>query len=167
MRWRSAADVKRMSETPHQTEGEDPESPPIAVFAATWGEAAASPDASSARGWRTHEVSIYPTLIVAEPNRIASTLRIPRVEYRWPAVVLERHRLLHHGDLLVERDDHIVRLALSGTYEQARDALIRAGFEVVEVMHYGWSEPLSIPRSEIRGFEKKLPHCMLAPFDQR
>ena len=155
-----------MSE-PRSAADDESVSAPLAIFAGTWEEAPAGPNAGSVRGWRTHEVSIFPKLIVAEPNRIAATLRIPRVEYRWPAVVLERHRWLRHGDLLVERDGHIVRLALSGTFEQARDALERAGFEVLEVEWYGWSEPLSIPRSEAQGFEGKLPRCVIAPYHQR
>ena len=141
--------------------------PPLAVFSAAWDEALTDASYKSARGWTSHMVSIRPHLLVAEPKSIASTLRFPRIEYRWPGIVLERHRLLPLADLLVEHDGHIARLALTAGVEKVRAALVAAEFEVVEVKHYGWAEPLPLPRSEIAGFADKLPRCLIAPFDHR
>lgn len=145
----------------------DSRGPVLAVFSGAWNEAATDVSSKSARGWTSHTVSIHPHLVVAEPKQVGAALRFPAVEYRWPGIVLERHRWLRRGDLLVEHDGHIARLALTARIEEVRAALTAAEFEVCEVEHYGWGEPLSLPRSEIAGFADKLPRCLIAPYDHR
>lgn len=129
------------------------------------------PDARAVvRGLSTAELYVLPDRrIIVVPNAVGSSVGIPRIDYAWPAVVVERlvwsRRVNFPGllNVLVDVDGRLrsvnVRRGGSGRLTKA---LSRAGFGVVEVTHVGWEGPAKVTAEELGDKRTQVPPSLMS-----
>ena len=102
-------------------------------------------------------------MLHVEPTQLGRWLRASsELDYDWSAVVVERHRPVPDVGVLVDIDGALGRVAVRGGGRgRLRGALEAAGFEVVEVIHWGWEAPRAATLEEVGAAAARLPACVV------
>jgi hypothetical protein len=84
------------------------------------------------------------------------------IEYRWAAVVLERHIPTWNPGLLIEMRSELARCAIKHwEHRRVLAALQRAGLSVIEFRHVGWEAPHRVPPNLLGAHAKDVPSVVL------
>lgn len=120
------------------------------------------------RGLATVQLAVFPRRLVVTPrwqiDQLNWALDIPaRIDYTWPVAVIERLRPAGGAGVLLEVDGALGRASV-GLADRGRlaEAVSAAGFEVVEVTHWGWEAPRAVGTAELRADEDQVPTCITA-----
>jgi hypothetical protein len=85
-----------------------------------------------------------------------------RVDYQWPAVVLEGCRPVPQPSLLFDFKGEIAQCGLWHHRKQVQAALKMAGLDVIEVSVRGWNSPWRVPHELLGSDAERLPKSVVA-----
>jgi hypothetical protein len=119
-----------------------------------------------ARGFATVRLAIHPGRLVVTPKLRTDALKfvlgIPdSIEYDWPAVVLERFWPTGSSHILLDVGGRLGSVGIARSRGRVAQALMAAGFSVVERTRVGWEKPRPVAREELGGAADWLPACVI------
>ena len=102
------------------------------------------------------------------PRKIGAALaRVPPVDYRWPAVVVQRLVWFHKtmfpawASVLVDVQGQLGSVTVPfGARNGLADLLSAAGFDVVQVVRRGWEAPQSLVATDYPHLVGRIPACI-------
>jgi hypothetical protein len=98
-------------------------------------------------------------------ERLGKLLELPaRIDYDWPAVVIERQLPTLQAGVLVDIDGRLGRVIVRPPSGRRLAAALRAaGFAVIDVKRWGWEAPHQVSKADLNGYVDQVPASVVAP----